>query len=331
MPYRYVPQLRTKAGESTALSNLTTAAKDRILPLFHLIADPPATFVPTLAQGWSGRLAALDAGWNFAQTGSVADFNSMLAGVRSSGVPAMPSVAVGAHPTYLSAVQNAYATAPHLGIVVRTSLGDIAHLSTWIAQLGVTASQIDLVISAGHVPDIGQGVLGPVVAHHLGAIPMAGWRSVTLAASAAPQDFGALAYGLNTVPRMDWALWQNARLTAPAQLDYGDFGVAHPNLAGPPGFAMANATVSARYTLDNDWLMIKGRSTRGMNGLPMGQQYRGHAATIVSTAGTGGLVSCWGDQEIQRISGSPLRPGGRPQWAGYSTSRHLSLVADRLP
>jgi hypothetical protein len=130
---------------------------------------------------------------------------------------------------------------------------------------------------------------------------------------------------------MDWTLWHNVHSAAPAQLDYGDFGVAHPNLADPPGYAMANATVSARYSLDNYWLMIKGRSTKGINGLPMGQQYRGHAAAIVSTAGAGGLIGCWGDQEINRISASPLRPGGRPQWVAYSTSRHLSLVADRLP
>ena len=331
MPFRYVPLIRTKAGEATALHHLTAAAKQRMLPVFHLTTVVPTTFMPKLVAAWAGRPTAVDGTWNFGQTNTTTAFSALINGLRSGGVLAFPCIEVGAAPGYLAAVSAAMVAAPALGVAVKVRLGQISQLQTWIASAQLNPQSIDLIISAGHVPDFGQGVLDPVISQHLASIPSLGWRSVTLAASAAPRDFSSLSLGVNVVPRLDWQLWQAVHHSAPGQLDYGDFGTGHPDLTDVPGIAMASATVSVKYTLDNSWLMIKGRPTTGQHAIPMSVQYRGHSQALNASMGFGGLVGCWGDGRIQQIATTAPNSGGRATWVEIAMNRHLSLVADRLP
>jgi hypothetical protein len=94
---------------------------------------------------------------------------------------------------------------------------------------------------------------------------------------------------------------------------------------------MAKATVSVRYAIDDYWIVIKGKPTTGKSAQQMTQQYRGHAKALIAEAAFGGLVGCWGDDQIKKIAGGSPKAGGRPLWASIAASRHISLVADRLP
>jgi hypothetical protein len=154
---------------------------------------------------------------------------------------------------------------------------------------------------------------------------------VTLASAAAPKDNSSLIHGPNRVLREDWRLWSATYQMSPVQLDYGDYCTGHPDLTEPPGVAMANATVSARYTLDNEWLIIKGRSTSGQYGMPMGVQYTSHAGVIANDPRFGGLQSCWADGRVQLAASGAPGVGSRQKWSEIAANRHISLVADRLP
>lgn len=133
------------------------------------------------------------------------------------------------------------------------------------------------------------------------------------------------------MPRKEWHLW---RAVAPAigfQLDFADTGTLHPDLTDPPGIGMINASVSARYTIDDNWIVRRGRPQSGRTGLPMATQYRGHAVAFAADPHFGGLPNCWADAQITAISGGAPRSGNRTTWATIGLNRHLSLVADRLP
>jgi len=140
------------------------------------------------------------------------------------------------------------------------------------------------------------------------------------------------------VPRLDWRLWQNVSPLVSGPLDYADYGTSNPDMADVPPYVMGNATVSVKYTLDNDWLMVKGRPTSGRTGLPMAGQYFSHATTLHGTAGFGGVPGCWADTRITQIAlrmpalgGRARTSGSRTSWVEISMNRHLSLVCDRLP
>lgn len=329
MVYRYVPLIRSKAGEATALTNLQPATKARVFPVVHLTSTVAAQFANRLIAGWAGHPIAIDGLFNFSENGSAADMVDLITELRNGGVPAMPSVEVTAPAAYLAAAIPLTAA---YGAVVKVRLGDLPTLLAWCAANGLAANQVDVILCAGHLPALGAGVIDPVVTHALQHFPGVGtWRSVTLASSAAPRDHTGLALGPNTVPRLDWQLWQNVRAAVPFQVDYGDHGIGHPDMTEPPGVAMARATVSARYTRDNDWLVIKGRPTSGATGLPMRAQYRAHANTFQADPGFGGLPACWGDTRVVQFATSLTSSGSRTSWVELSANRHIELVVDRLP
>ena len=329
MVYRYVPLIRSKAGEAIALANLEPATKARIFPVVHLTGTVAAQFVTRLIADWAGRPIAIDGLFNFSEAGSAADLVNIITALRTGGVPAQPSIELTAPAGYLAA---ALPLAAAHGAVVKVRLGDLPSLVGWCAANGLVPNQVDVILCAGHLPTFGAGVIDTLIAHNLQHFPGAGaWRSVTLASSAAPKDHTGLALGPNPVPRLDWNLWQAVHGAAPFQVDYGDHGIGHPDMTEPPGVAMAKATVSARYTRDNDWLVIKGRPTSGATGLHMAAQYLAHAGTFRSAPGFGGLAACWGDARVVQIATAATTSGNRTSWVALSANRHMELVVDRLP
>jgi hypothetical protein len=217
---------------------------------------------------------------------------------------------------------------------VKAKLNQLHNVQAWVVAQGWSANEVDLVVTLGHIANFDPATLQPAVtATILGQVsnPLR-WRSLTLSASAAPQDHGGLTVGRNNVPRLDWRVWAGVRPTLPYQIDYADYLTITPDLADPPGYVMARATVSARYTVDDHWIILKGRPTTGRHGQPMTPQYRAHARALASDPQFGGLVQCWADGRIQQIATNPqARAGARAQWASYAASRHLSFIADRLP
>lgn len=265
------------------------------------------------------------------RSGSSAAFNSFFAALGRSGLPIVPLVDVGATQTYGMAVSNALNQFAS-GLALRVPLHQLQTAPGWLAAFGESPASTDLLIDCGHIADINPGLLTPVVLNALGGATLTGWRSVTLSASAAPKDASSLNTGPNLIPRRDWQLWSATSGQFPP-IHFGDYGIAHRDLTEPPGYAMANATVTPRYTLDNEWLIRKGRSQRGPQGQPMAAQYHGHAQALVRHPNFGGIGGCWADAEIAQIAarGGVGRSGGRKTWVSLGLNRHISLVCDRLP
>lgn len=323
--------LKTKTGEVGALAQLSPAEKDRIEPVFHVGEKPPATFVTRMTAAWSGRRCFLDGAFNFNITGGPGDFNGMLRALVAAGVPVIPVVEIGAvAPCNTAARSHIGRGAP--GVMLKCTPGQLPGATAYAQQLQMAPNDIDLLIDAGHVAEFDPASFGGYVGSILQAnVPGVPWRSVTLASSSAPKDFGQLGSGVTIVPRNDWLTWTQIPQSGRA-IDYADFGISHRDLTEPPGMAMVGATVSVKYAIDNNWVMIKGRRTTGASGLPMGDQYRAHARTLVRRPDFGGLTGCWADQRIRSIAGTPsVSAGGRSQWVEINANRHFALVVDRLP
>ena len=330
MTYRYVPMLKTKAGEVDALTNLDQAVKQRVLPVFHVTTSVAASFAPGIGGASANRLAAVDGTFSFNTSGGTATFNHVIQSVRQHNVRAYPSIDVNAPANLVTAAANLVGAD---GVMVRTSLATLGNVAAFLGQQGWQPASVDLVIDAGHVAALPIPLLANLVTNTLiQQIPAnSPYRSVSLSAAAAPKDHGDLPRGRSDVPRRDWALWSAVYPNVPFQLDYADYGTGHPDLTEPPGVAMASATVSARYTAATDWLIIKGRRTTGAQGLPMPQQYRAHAAHYVADQQFGGLQNCWGDDRIRQIDAGTARPGNRKSWVAIAANRHISMVVSQIP
>lgn len=330
MSVRYLPMLKTKAGEITSLENLVPATKDRILPVFHVTNTVSPRFAPALGLVWANRALAVDGLFSFNASSSTATFNAAVRALRHHGVDAYPSIATDADPRLVAA---ASALVGPQGLLVRTSLANLPQAAAWIHSHGWAATDVDLLINVGHIAAMPIALLAPMISSTIAQClgPQSPYRSVTLAAAAAPKDHGDLPRGRSDVPRADWALWQAVAPTVPFQLDYADYCTGHPDLTEPPGVAMASATVSARYTGLADWLIVKGRATRGAHGIPMPQQYRSHATHYVADPQFGQLPGCWADGRIQQIQAGTVTPGNRQSWSEIAINRHIEMAVSQLP
>ncbi|WP_184702321.1 beta family protein [Aminobacter aganoensis] len=334
MPYRYIPIVRTKAGEADALGNLSPAARARIFPLIRLGGAVPTTFLPKMIASAAGFQIALEGIHNFTVTGSAAVYTALFNRLGAGGVPTIPTLSLRAQPAYniaAAALVGAYGP----GFVLHVPLADLPHLATWVASVPAwNPKEIDVLIDVAGVAEHPPIPYANYVAHTINASMRDNhpWRSVALHSWSAPKDHGPLNPGRNDVQRLDWQTGQLVRDLVHFQLDYSDSGHVHPSLDEVPGYAMANATVSVRYAIDDIWVIHKGVRTSGANGIDMGTQYRGHAQTLVADPAFGGLAApCWGDGRIQHYAVTPGGAGGRGQWAALLLNRHMSHVADRLP
>lgn len=332
MPYRYVPVLRTKAGEASALASLPAPLKSRLLPLIQITAKPPATFVNDLAKGWTQLPLALDGLHNVGVTNSLNDFRTTFKQLGTAQIKVIPSIECATAPAYVAAAKSMVGRYGS-GLVVQATIAQLSTVGAWVSTQGWQQSDVDLVVNAGHVGAYDTATFSNYVSHALSSLS-GNWRSVTLASAAAPKDYSAFSVGRTSAKRLDWLLWKSVSGQLSFRLDYGDFGISHPDLTEVPGVAMARASVSVRYTVDDNWIIFKGNPTTGPNAKPMGQQYSAHAKALIKEPQFGGVSGCWGDQRIQQIAA--LAPGSsgtgsRATWVSIGASRHLALVADRLP
>lgn len=335
MAFRYMPIVRTKAGEADALGNLSPAAKDRVFPVIRMTNSVPVTFQKKMVGQLGGMRIALDGTNSLDNTGNLNAFTALFNGLGNGGLPVIPVIPFGADPAYTAAATGLLgAFAP--GLVLQCSLAELPDAQNWATEMhGWNLDEVDLLIDVGGVAEHNPMQYANYVAHTINQVNMAQhpWRSVALHLWSAPRDHGPLNYGRNTIERKDWLIWQQVQPNVPFDLDFSDSGHVHPSLEEVPGYAMANATVSVRYAIDDAWIIHKGVATTGPNGIDMATQYRGHAQALVADQHFGQVPGCWGDQRIAAYATAPAggKLGGRPQWAAILMNRHLSLVADRLP
>nr|WP_244462707.1 beta family protein [Methyloceanibacter caenitepidi] len=324
--------MRSKAGEAAALKHLASSSKARTFPICVVMESPPASFASTVGPAWAGLPLALDGRLTTTLTGSATNFSDMFKALGKAGVEVSPSVSVRADTTYLKAVNTALGKYSD-SLTLKAKLNDLGVIAAWCSNQGWNTKDIDLVITLGDIAGYESEMFHPFVANaiqtNLGKTPE--WRTVTLVASSAPKNYSGLPSGRTNVPRREWTLWQAVAPALPFELNFGDTGQVHPSMEEPPGFAMAKATVSVRYTVDECWIILKGRPTSGRNGKPMADQYRQHAQTLSRDPQFDALPNCWADDRIKEIASGKTRSGNRTTWVSIGMNRHISLVTDRLP
>jgi hypothetical protein len=163
------------------------------------------------------------------------------------------------------------------------------------------------------------------------------WRSFIVAGGAFPKDLTHLSvFETHVVSRTDWKLWREiAKATELSRKPaFSDYTIQHPIFYGYiPG---ANVSASVRYTDDAHWQVFRGQALGYFNKKtkekgPGAKQYVGHAKTIVEQPFYKGEQYSFGDAEIKRIAEGKDGKTGNPQkWLSIGINHHLTLVAQQI-
>ena len=145
----------------------------------------------------------------------------------------------------------------------------------------------------------------------LAAIPnISEWQTLSMASGAFPPDLQSFEPGNRRIPRSDWLAWKKAvsqsenRMRKPSYSDYTiQYGLYKEPVEG------SNPSVSVRYTLDEEWLIMRGEAVRSKaasssnENRPGREQWHGHAQLLCDNRDLFyGESFSWGDAFIRERS-----------------------------
>jgi hypothetical protein len=343
MVYRYIPIVRWKRGERTALTNLAAQYRQDVVPLIVLAQDQPkgktatkskAAITPAEAFAhevhavWPGQPFYLDASRvppN--QTGRHVLLDIAHA-CRTIGAQLIPATNLAASPAYDTAVQAVVQTDGR-GVGLRAKLNEVTTAFQWTHAWPFTLGETDLIVDLADTVSVVIG-LGQSLDHAFQNLHGAGqWRTVSVGGSSMPENFGGYLQGLHTIQRVELQIWQQLTgLGLPYRIDFADYATV-PTIPPPEGIAYG-FPINARYTLPTEFLICRGVGTRGPAGVDMATQLIGHAQAIVNYPHRNRIV-CWSDDLIDQIAAGAASPGNLETWVSIGINRHVALTRSNLP
>ncbi|RMI37162.1 beta family protein [Streptomyces triticirhizae] len=341
----YVPILKGKRGEFTALGKMEPEVRAGVHPIMEVVHDERLRDVlETFYDNARRRLPkgldiAVDCGdlWHHGPVGGVWNGRPLSWLSEAFGawlltlVPVFrPHDASGAL-AEVRDVQRAHGR----GAVLRVDAFDIPanlgmasrHVGAVLRTVRLAPEQVDLVLDAGHVAD-DAAVAGavPPVAHALRWARQAPWRSAVVAAGAFPKSVRWMARGGPTrVHRWDAALWREvARESEGGQPHFGDYGVAHV----APSRGRRRPVPHIRYTVGEDWQVYVAEKR-----LPGNDDFFTISRDLLESEHwpARGAATSWGDAQLARCArGERAKAGNATEWRAWATSHHLAVTTEAL-
>ncbi len=159
------------------------------------------------------------------------------------------------------------------------------------------------------------------------------WRTFIFASGAFPEDLSECKLDEeNLIPRIDWQSWK--KYTADKELQrkpmFADYTIQHPIYKEITQFF--HPTTSIKYTLKEDWLIMKGQKQKF-------DKYLASAALLVKDKRFCGEDFSYGDEYISEkakhfevyIKNPPIKGTGSTEtWLRAGINHHLTLVAHQI-
>jgi len=345
-PHHYVPVLKVKPAEKAALRKLSADIRWQVTPLLEIVerkGNVDCTVESHLNKAFKDladcvrpfRRCFLDA-HEIAPDGCEAA-TAVFERASMSGIVFTPVTGV-------SRVEDVTAALGHAtnGIALRLTRqeceeGRLFHrINSFMSQYDLDAEQTDLILDLGAVDNLIVEGIYALTEAFMGQVPhLAQWRTLTLSACAFPSSMGGVERNSHKlVDRADWIAWRRGcferRQTLVRLPTYSDCAIQHPE--GVEGFdpSKMRASASIRYTKSDDWLLIKGESTRMKLA---SEQFPDMATQLVYgnlKAHFAGDLHCAGCASIKYAADGAPNYGSAEVWRRLGTIHHITQVVQEL-
>jgi hypothetical protein len=338
--YHYVPVLKIKQGEKEALKLISAQHCERITPLLEVVTRD-ATKKPKYQEHLDTTFNHLADGATrfprcFLDTREIeadgpAAANDVFARARAAGIAFAPVTGISRSADVAAALKHRQD-----GLVLRLirpeyEAGTLKNrLLKFLSAHKLTPEEVDLVIDLGPVNQMIQPGVSSLATQFLAAVPVPQrWRTFTLSSAAIPEGMGGVKrHSHDKARRIDWLSWLEVceKFNPPRTPSFSDSGIQHPK--GVEGFNPLTMPISPsiRYTLDEEWLLIKGQSNKVE---PLKSQYPKLAAKLVKGPlkgeflGKGHCAGC--DLVADSAAGKP-KLGSGSVWRRIGTIHHVEMV-----
>jgi len=198
-------------------------------------------------------------------------------------------------------------------------------LEQFLDGLGMSAAELDLLVDYGVFdPD------APRIRELLPRVPQVRkLRSLILARGAFPKDLQDFDPGTHRIVRSDWTGWKSelrdrGRLRWPS---FSDYTIQYGRYVEPVD--NANPSASIRYTLDEEWLIMRGEGIFNEDG-PGRAQWNANAILLMERDEFYGEAFSDGDTYIAEMSRKQKDHGSPMTWIRAGLNHHMSLVSRQI-
>lgn len=351
---RYVPILKAKLGEFSALADLAPAIKPSIVPLLEVPPIPwdyeneaPAKaidahvgpVVEKIRTSWgSAQIAYLDLDLlaDEVLASGTHPVEALFGEAAAAGLMLIPVAGVDRSAADIAAVAAVVARDGR-GMCLRLVPDDLlpgqgpslsSRIDAVLAGTGTTPPTVDLILDLGAIPTGQAAVLTIAWSAVIPTLPyLDQWRTFTLAATAFPAALTGMPGGsITPLTREEWQLYQTLVGSPLARRpDFGDYAIAHPELADVDPRLM-QMSASIRYATDSEWLIVKGRSVRRLGF----EQTRELSRLLLARPEARPAAHCAGCSYITRRATGAVSSGNATTWRRVGTIHHLTTVVEQL-
>ncbi|HEY3452541.1 MAG TPA: beta family protein [Myxococcales bacterium] len=351
----YVPILKAKAGEFSALKSLSVTARRAIMPLLDIQPIPwnwkegaPAktpeahldSTAKNIAKVWKGGTPILvdffDLPLKTRTTPGTHPVDHLLHALHASSVDAIPTVGLDRDTAFEDAVGRASA-ATGGRVAIRLLEEDISSaektcrglrrlLAASKSKPGTTSLLLDFRgLDSDRIDDASERALEMIAA----ANRLGPWAQIVVAASGmAKAEMSQITTNSEAeLERVELSLWKNIILFDKSKRRplFGDYGIVDPEFADPKDPRTLNPSAKIRYTLGQTWIVLKGHSYKSDP-----EQFHRLASSLQSRKEYWGLGHSWGDDYIYKCARKQTGPGNLTTWVGVDTSHHLEFVSSQI-
>ncbi|PFO37021.1 beta family protein [Bacillus cereus] len=352
----YVPIIRWKRGEQTALSELNPQLKNNMTPVIEIppidwdfendcpkksIDEHLKNFIAQLKDSWNNpNVIFIDAlqiclDDDEVMADTTHPLESIFQALSQESIRAIPVTSKERGTNYQKAVNSIIKTF-NTGYAIRVSEEDLDDLEPiiekFLYELECPPEEIDIIIDYKYIdPKTPIGRITKFVVGSIHSLPyVEKWRTLTFTATAFPENLSEFASGTDgSIPRIEWTIYQklfNTKL--PRYPAFGDYIISNPEYTKiDPRFMRMSANI--RYTADNEYLIFRGFSVTNPK-YGKWQQTRGLSQRVISHAKYSGKDYSYGDQYIYDCAHNQTGTGNAETWRTIGTNHHLTLVINEL-
>lgn len=352
----YVPVLKWKRGERTALEKLDSSLKEILTPLIEIQPIPfdhkKGVFSKTLDDHLSEVGKHVKTAWNVKKSLFVdvnviyenEDFSEdtlqtgehpvefLFNDLEAQGIQAIPVTGILRHQAFHDAIK--VINHDHRrGICLRLEESDLSDLKSLHRNIKAfldffeeEVKNIDIILDYKQIlpqhedTHINNIILLLAQFPHLNE-----WRTITLTSTAYPKTLQKVPTNSNgTLPRTEWDVYKKIRgLSLARHPAFGDYNITHPEFVNLDP-RIINMAAGIRYTKESKYHIFRGIGVKN-NGF---SQMVNICTDLVNDPCYCGSTFSFGDQEIYDCANS-VRPtnGNAETWVTAGINHHLTLVA----
>ena len=156
------------------------------------------------------------------------------------------------------------------------------------------------------------------------------WRTLTVASGAFPKDLQQYKDpGRYTIPRNDWLAWRRALEEEGLRRKptFSAYTIQYGCYEEPPDYC--NPSASIRYTLSEEWLLMRGEGIFNKDG-PGPSQWPANATLLRESKDFYGSGFSYGDEYISRMGDGADTNGNPGTWIRAGINHHMTVVSRQI-